>query len=346
MQFPGAAPPSVGVLFDSSFDRIDDLLTMALLYGLDGKGEMRMSAVTVSRPDFAAAQFCEVVKRFYMGAGGGFGFGASFPVGLATALQGKPQAKPLPVYSALLTKTSDDGAPLYKPAIESFIDTGDPATVLRNALTASQPHNTIVIASGPLSSLARLMEMRGSKDLIALNVRYLAIAAGPWIAADAAAAKVAQHVFDEWPTPIFASSAELGAAVRFPASSIEKDFAWSKAHPVADAYRAFQPMPYDAPTSAMDAALYAIRPSAGYFKLSGPGVFRASATGVEFTPSAQGKHQLLLPDEAQTSAVVKAFTELASARPVVRARRGPKADANADAKADPNADKAQPVKKQ
>jgi purine nucleosidase len=347
MQFPGAAPPSVGVLFDSAFDRIDDLLALALLYGLDGKSEMRMSAVTVSRPDFAAAQFCDIVKRFYTGAAGGFGFGASFPVGLAADAQGKPQTKPLAVYPALLAKTTDDGAPLYKPAIENFLDTADPATVLRNALTASQPHNTIVIAGGPLTSLARLMELRGSKDLIALNVRYLAIAAGPWIAADANAAKAAQRVFDDWPTPIYACSVELGAAVRFPASSIDKDFAWSKAHPVADAYRAFASVsangaPYDAPTSTMDAALYAIRPDKGYFKLSGPGLFRASAAGVEFTASAQGKHQLLMPDEAQTGAVVKALTELASAQPVVRARRGPRADA----KTDPNADKTQPVKKQ
>jgi hypothetical protein len=339
MQFPGAAPPSVGVLFDSAFDRIDDLLALALLYGLDGKGEMRMSAVTVSRPDFAAAQFCDIVKRFYAGAAGGFGgFGASFPVGLAGAGQGKPQANTLPVYSTLLAKTGDDGAPLYKPAIEGYNDTADPATVLRNALTASQPRNTIVVAGGPLTSLARLLDMRGSKEMIALNVRYLAIAAGPWIAAGGNATKAAQRVFDDWPTPIYASSAELGDAVRFPASSIEKDFAWSKAHPVADAYRAFGTMPYDAPTSAMDASLYAIRPTAGYFKLSGPGLFRPSAAGIEFTASAQGKHQLLTPDEAQTGAVVKALTELASAQPVVRARRGPRTD--------PNADKPQPVKKQ
>jgi len=332
MQFPGAAPPPVGVLFDSAFDRIDDLLALALLYGLDGKGETRVTAVTVSRPDFAAAQFCDVVRRFYSGGGGGgFGFGASFPVGLADG-----PAKPLPAYSTLVAKTGDDGAALYKPALENFNDTGDPATVLRNALTASQPHNTIMVAGGPLTTLARLIAQRGSKELIALNVRYLAIAAGPWIGADL---KAAQRVFDDWPTPIYAACSELGAAVRFPASSIEKDYAWSKAHPIADAYRAFGAMPYDAPTSAMDASLYAIRPAAGYFKLSGPGVFHASAAGVEFTAAAQGKHQLLLPDETQTGAVLKALTELASAQPVVRARRGPRTD--------PAADKpqAQPIKK-
>lgn len=327
MQFPGAAPPPVGVLFDSAFDRIDDLLALALLYGLDGKGEARMTAVSVSRPDFAAAQFCEIVKRFYSGPGGGFGF--SFPVGLAAG-----QAKPLPAYAALLAKTGDDGAPLYKPPFEKFEETSDPATVLRNALSASLPHNSIMIAGGPLTTLARMLALAGSKEMIALNVRYLAIAAGPWIGADA---KAAQRVFDDWPTPIYASSAELGAALRFPAACIEKDFDWSKAHPVADAYRVFQPMPYDAPTSAMDASLYAIRPKAGYFKLSEPGVFRASATGLSLTASAQGKHQLLMPDETQAANVIKVLTELASAQPVVRARRGPRTGANAD--------KPQPIKK-
>jgi hypothetical protein len=337
MQFPGAAPPPVGVLFDSAFDRIDDLLALSILYGLDGKNETRMTAFSVSRPDFAAAQFCDIVKRFYSGAAGGGGFGVNFPIGLASG-----QNKPLPVYAALLAKTGDNGAPLYKAALEDYNDTGDPATVLRNALSASQPHNSILIAAGPLTTFARLLALRDSKEIIALNVRYLSIAAGPWISSDANAVKAAQFLFDDWPTPIFAASPELGDAVRFPASCIDKDFAWSKAHPVADAYRAFQPMsvnggPYDAPTSAMDASLYAIRPKAGYFKLSDPGVFRASATGIEWKLSPQGKHQLLLPDEAQTANVVKALTELASAQPVVRARRGPRTD--------PNADKPQPIKK-
>jgi hypothetical protein len=323
----------VGVLFDSAFDRIDDLLALALLYGLDGKGEARVAAVTVNRPDLAAAQFCDIVKRFYTGApAASSGFAASFPVGLAA---GPP--KPLPVYAALLAKNGDDGAPIYKPAFETFEETGDPATVLRNALSASQPNNSILIAGGPLSAIARLLALRGCKEMIALNVRYLAIAAGPWTASTPAAAKDAQRVFDEWPTPIYAAGAELSAAIRFPAASIEKDFAWSKAHPVTDAYRAFQPMPYDAPTPSMDAALYAVRPKAGYFKLSGPGNFRTAASGVEWTAAAQGKRQLLLPEESQTANAIKAFTELASAQPVVRARRGPRTD--------PNADKPQPIKK-
>ncbi len=181
MQFPGAAPPPVGVLFDSAFDRIDDLLALALLYGLDGKGEMRMTAVTVSRPDFAAAQFCDIVKRFYSGSAGGFGFGASFPVGLA-ARTGEA--------AACVLRAAGQERRRWRAALQ---------TGARNLQRYSRPRNRAAkrldgVAAAQFHrdrrgsanhACARLLALTGSKELIALNVRCLAIAAGPWIAADA-----------------------------------------------------------------------------------------------------------------------------------------------------------------
>ena len=43
--------------------------------------------------------------------------------------------------------------------------------------------------------------------------------------------------------------AEVGEALPYPGASIESDLSWSTAHPVGDAYRAFKPMPYDAPVT-------------------------------------------------------------------------------------------------
>jgi hypothetical protein len=40
---------------------------------------------------------------------------------------------------------------------------------------------------------------------------------------------------------------DVGEARPFPGAAVEKAFAWAPAHLVADAYRAFKPMPYDAP---------------------------------------------------------------------------------------------------
>ena len=323
MQFPGAGPQPPIAVYDSSFDRIEDFLTMAVLSGLDGKGDLRFNAVSVSRPDFATAQFVEVVKRFYSGTPFGTGFAAAFPVGLAAG-----KDKPLPVVAGLLTKKAEDGSQPYKGPIARYSDTGDPATVMRNSISAANPKAALVVTSGPLTSIAQMLALRGVKEMLALNVRHLAIAGSDHIAADP---KAAQFVFAEWPTPIFFCGEDVGKAALYPGASIEKDFAWSKVHPVADAYRAFGAMPYDAPTTPLDAALFAGRPGNGFLKPSDPGTLRLGANGVELTPGA-GKHHRLQLEPGKSADLVTILTELASAKPVVRARRGPRAaDANADA---------------
>jgi hypothetical protein len=117
------------------------------------------------------------------------------------------------------------------------------------------------------------------------------------------------------------SGREVGEALPFPASSIEKEFAWSPAHPIVDAYRAYKPMPYDASTGDMTAVLYAGRPQEGYFKLSDPGTIAvADDGGTRFSPSPEGKHRHLILDPAQKDRIIKAFTEVASAKPVPRQR--------------------------
>jgi hypothetical protein len=314
MQFGGGGTPPVGVLFDGAFDRIGDLLALAVLYGLETKSEARVVSISVNRSDFPASQFCDVVKRYY--SPGGF-FGGGLPVGAAEGTQ-----KPLPVYAKLLAKADEKGDPVYKPGLSRFIDSADPATVMRNALTASQPHNSIVVASGSLASVGRLLGLRGSKLIIEDTVRHLVIA-------DPKNVSDAQRVFAEWPTPIYLCGADIGDAIRYPAASIDNDFKGPKANPFVDAYRAFGEMPYDAPTGPADAGLFAVRSTANLFKLSDPGTFRVSASGaLELDPSPSGKHRRLIFDETQKDNVVKALTQLASAPPRQGGgRRGARPDA-------------------
>jgi hypothetical protein len=152
-----------------------------------------------------------------------------------------------------------------------------------------------------------------------------AFPAGPpeaHVKADIAAAK---KVFAEWPTPIVASGAEVGSALEFPGASIEKQFAEAMPdNPVADAYRAWQPMPYDAPSWAMTAALYAARPKEDYFTLSGPGMIDVDRDGrTSFTASEKGNHRYLIVDPAQKEKITLAYVELASAKPQAPRRFGP-----------------------
>lgn len=328
MQFPGQGKPPVGVIFDCDMgNSIDDALALALLYGLDGKNEARVVSVSVTKSNLKAAALCEVIGRFYAGAvSGAFGgAGRTLPVGMTL---GKV-SDDTPMLTGTLSKRNAEGAPVYVHGIEQLIDTADPVAVIRNAFTSQHDQNAMVVLVGPATNLAKVLDLPGVKDLISRKVRLLSVMGGAYpegapefnIKSDIAAAK---KLFAEWPTPIVASGFEVGEGLLFPAASIEKDFAWSPAHPVVDAYRAHKPMPYDAPTWDMTSVLYAVRPQEGYFKLSDPGMIRVLDDGrTKFTAAPEGKHRYLILDPAQKERIIKTYTEIASAKPVVRQRFRP-----------------------
>ncbi len=327
MQFPGQGKPPVGILFDSDMgNRIDDALALALLYGLDGKNEARVVAVSVSKSNLKAAAFCEAVGRFYAGAvSGAFGgFGRTLPVGLSVTGW---MPEDTPMIASPLSRKNPDGAPVYAHGINKLTDTAEVPALLRNALTSQHDQNAIVVLAGPATNLVAMLRLSGAKDWVARKVRMLSISGGAFpggepefnIKSDIQAART---LLAEWPTPIVFSGQEIGAALPYPGTSVEKDFAWSGAHPVADAYRAYKPMPYDAPTGDMSAVLYAIRPQENYFKLSEPGTVTVLDDGrTRFTPSPQGKHRHLILDPAQKERIIKTYTEIASAKPVPRTFR-------------------------
>jgi hypothetical protein len=290
MQFPGPAKPPVGIVFDSAMDKIDDVLALAILHGFEGKDQARIAAICVSSGDLRAAQFCDGVGRFYASAttGPAAMFMHFTPIGLSTA---KPSGE-----------TRMFGKPAYPNSIKSMNDTADAATLIRNALEAQYDQNAAVVLSGPATDLANLLDMYGVKEWISRKIRLLC-ATEPGIQADAAAA---EKVFAEWPTPIVIVGREIGEALPFPGDSIEKDFAWSTAHPVVDAYRAYRPMPYDAPSCAMAAMLYAVHSNEGYFKLSDG-----------------GKRRSLILDPEQKERIIRTYVEMASAKPVARKPRHP-----------------------
>lgn len=318
--------PPVGVVFDCDLgNQIDDALALALLYGLDGKNECRVVATTISKPNLKAAALSEVIGRFYAGeVSAAFNaVGRTLPVGLAT--EGK-YVEDTPMMT-VLAKQTPEGKPLYAHGIHRLTDTADPVDVLRNALSGQQPQNAVVVVTGPLSNLAAMLKFNIVKPLIPERARMLVIAGGaypegkadPGIQADVVAAR---KVFAEWATPIVVVGSEVGEAIPFPAASIEKDFAWSTAHPVVDAYKAHQPMPYDAPTTAMAAVLYAVRAKDNLFQLSEPGTISVLDDGrTKFTPSLRGRHRYLIVNAAEKSKVQQAYVEIASAKPVPKAPR-------------------------
>lgn len=317
MQFTGLGKPPVGVVFDSDMgDNIDAALALALLYGFDGKNEARVVSLSVTKSNLQSAAYCDAVARFYAGAvNGGFdGFARKLPVGMAVT--GKI-SNSTPMLTETLARVNADGTAQYPNTIHQLNDTADPAALIRNAFTAQYDQNAMAVLCGPATNLVNALRLPGVKDLISRKARLLAVACDS-LAQDIPAAR---RLFAEWPGPIVTAGNDIGAALPFPAASIEKDFAWSPAHPIADAYRAYKAMPYDAPASGMAAVLYAVRPQEGYFKLSAPGTVAVLDDGsLEFTASPAGKHRSLIFDPEQKDRILQVYTEVASAKPVPRQR--------------------------
>jgi|SRR5579862_3606387 len=298
MQFPAIAKPPVGIVFDSAMDRIDDVIALAMLHGFEGKEQARIAAVSISRPDLEAARFCDALRIFYSSAitGPAAMFMHAPAVGLA---DGKPGGG-VPML---------DVAETNKSAIKSVIDTADPATLIRNSLMAYHDQNAAVVLSGPATNLAKLLDMYDAKELVKRKVRLLCMTE-IGLDGDPAAARVVRA---GWPGPIATVDRQVGESLPFPGASLDKDFAWATAHPMVDAYRVYRPMPYDAPSWAMAAVLYAVRPKEKYFQLS------------------DGK---VLLDPAQKENIIRAYIDLASAKPVPRKPRKPPDDKKDDKKAE------------
>jgi hypothetical protein len=328
----GSVRPPIGIAFDGDLgNRIDAVLALAMLNGFTAKGEARRISLSVSSSSLKAAQLADVIAGFYAGrqvAGPSGGIG-QIREGLIGMPQGGVSQDATPILAATLSKKAADGTPLYASSISRLLDTAESSVLIRNLLLAQNDENASIVLAGPATGLARLLALYGSRPQIVSKVKQLVVAAGTFptgppdaaITSDLAAART---VFAEWPTPLIAVGSEVGAALPYPGSSIDSDLAWSPAHPVADAYRAFKPMPYDAPATALAAVLQAVHPGDGYFTQSAPGTISVLDDGrLQFTPGADGKHRYLIVDPAQKDRILTLYKEMVSAPPAPRpGRRG------------------------
>jgi hypothetical protein len=323
------ARPPLGIAVDGDLgSRLDAVLAVAMLNGFAAKGEARRISLSVSSPSLSAARLADVIAEFYPTLPTGAGF---LTIGLADVKAPRfgvsDRAAPSEGASglaAMLSQTAADGTPLYPTRIGSILDTAENCILLRNMLLAEHDGNAAIVLAGPATGLARLLDMHGARSQIVAKVRYLVVAAGSFaggapdraIQRDVAAAR---RLFAEWPTPLVAVGSEVGEALRYPASSIENDLAWSPAHPIAAAYRALAAMPHDASTTALAAVLHAVQPGEGHFKLSEPGVIRVLDDGqTRFMAAKDGPHRHLILDPAQRGRLVALYTSLVSAMPAPR----------------------------
>jgi inosine-uridine nucleoside N-ribohydrolase len=301
---PASAATPLHVIFDTDMGNdVDDALALAMLHALASRGEVKLLAVTVSKDNPWAAEYVRLVNEYY-GRG-------TIPVGI--------------VHDG---KTPDDGAYVRKvcelhgrhPGKETV---SDAVQLLRKTLAGETDGAVTLIQVGFSTNLARLIESApddysnlSGMELVKRKVRLLTVMAGNFAEAKPEYnvmidVPAASKLFATWPTDIYISGYEIGAAILFPAASIENDF--PAGNPVAEAYRLYDKMPYDRPSWDLTTVLYDLRSDRGYFDVSPPGDVVVSPNGsTRFKPSAQGKRYFLKVNPLQVAQVREACVWLAS----------------------------------
>lgn len=325
MNLAQAAPTPVKVIFDTDIGNdVDDVLALAMLHSLQARRQCELLAVTITKNDELAGPFVSALNTFYGHP--------DIPIGYTQAHLKNEPSKFLPLADAI-----DNGKPRYPHTLRRSSDALPATQVLRAALS-TQPDNSVVLVQvGFFSNLAALLETSGDaksplagRDLVKRKVRMLSVMAGSFqpipghkrfseynIVNDLSAA---QKVAKEWPTAIVWSGFEIGVSLPYPARSIEQDFNYVPHHPVAEAYRLYNPPPHERPTWDLTSVLYAVFPDPGYFDLSAPGQVTVADDGsTQFVPMPKGRDRFLILKEEQRARVKEAFVQLASEPPHRRA---------------------------
>jgi inosine-uridine nucleoside N-ribohydrolase len=298
------------VIFDTDIGNdVDDALALSMLHALESRAECRLIAVTITKDNPWAAPYVDLVNTFYGRA--------HIPIGM---VRNGVTPQDSPMIRVPATRRRPDGRLVYPRRLASGAEAPEAVALLRRVLGDEKDGSVVMVQVGFSTNLARLLDSPTDLDLVRRKVKLLSVMAGNFaqpkpefnVQQDPASAK---KLFDRWPTPIVASGFEIGNALLFPAAAIEHDFAWAADHPVAEAYRNYKPMPYDRPTWDLTAALYAVRPHAGYFSLSPPGKISSDDQGrTQFQPDPAGRHRYLILSDGQRLRVLEAMIHLASSR--------------------------------
>ncbi len=310
----------LGLIFDTDIGNdVDDALALGLIHALQSRGQCRLLAVTITKDHPLAAEFVDAVNTFYGRP--------DIPVGIVHNGMTKDESKFLG-----LARQKDNGQLRYPHDLQG--EKAPDATRLLREVLQAQPDQSVAIAQvGFSTNLARLLDTQpddasplSGVDLVKQKVRLLSVMAGDFrkdigrdrfveynIKMDIPSA---QKLLSQWPTPIVMSGFEIGVAVPYPAVSIEQDYGYVEHHPVAEAYRLYEPPPHNRPTWDLTSVLYAVFPQRGYFDLSPSGTVIAEDDAfTRFEPSDDGQHRFLLLNDAQIARVTESLVQLSSQPP-------------------------------
>ena len=314
-----AAEP-VRLIFDTDIGNdVDDALALGVIHALQSRGQCQLLAVTITKDNPRAAEFVDAVNTFY-GRG-------DIPVGIVHDGVTKEEGKFLK-----LARQEDDQQLRYPHDLQGD-EAPDAVQLLRQILPVQPDHSVVIAQVGFSTNLARLLdtppddncELSGV-DLVKRKVRLLSMMAGDFRANVGRDRFVeynikmdipsGQKLVQRWPTPIVFSGFEIGIAVPYPAVSIEQDYGYVAHHPLAEAYRLYEPPPHNRPTWDLTSVLYAVFPERGYFDVSAAGTVTVEDDAFSrFDAAAEGQHRFLQLNDLQIARVTEALVQLSSQPP-------------------------------
>lgn len=298
---------------------VDDALALDMIYKYLDAGQIDLLGIMTNKDSKYSAEYLDVMNTWY-------GYPQT-PIGIIrNGADCENDATNYAKCACLLQKENGEAA--FKRSLKDYGQLPDAHTLYRKLL-AQQPDSSVtVISVGFSTNLARLLDTPADdispltgKELVAKKVKLLCTMAGCFnnpnlyeynVVKDIPAA---QKVFAEWPTRLVTSPFEVGITINYPGSSIENDFQWAPMHPMVEAYKSYQKMPYDRPTWDLTSVLYSIE-GPSFFTTSPAGRINVTDKGATvFTPDTTGDRFYMTVDSVQAETIKKHFVELITKKP-------------------------------
>ena len=311
----------VRVIYDTDMGNdVDDAMALAVIHALQDRGECRLLAVTVSKDNFHAAAYCDLLNHYYGRPG--------IPIGIVRNGPTPEDGR----YVRQVCEARDQGRLRYARSLNRPGEVEEATPLLRRTLAGQPDQSVIMIQVGFSTNLARLLDsppdryspLQG-KDLAARKIRLLSMVAGSFgqpgpkdgreynVYKDLPSAR---KLFDAWPTPIVVSAYEIGMAIRYPGERMRLRGGSAGLHPVREAYRLYVPNLPDRATWDLTSVLYAVRPGRAYFRVSAPGEVSLDPVGrTRFKRGGHGRHRHLKIDERQVPRIRELLVELVEHTP-------------------------------
>ena len=317
--FAGCRRPVNLIMETDIGNDVDDAIAMDLLYKYVDAGKINLLATCINKEGTAPGEFVDILNTWYGHP--------DIPIGIIH--EGADCETDAINYAQAVVQMKDkDDKPAFKRTLKDHSNLPEAHILYRKLLSKAADKSVVIASVGFSTNLSRLLESPADeyskltgKELVAKKVKLLVTMACNFVdqkhheynvVKDIPAAKA---VFGEWPTPVVTSPFELGIQVTYPATSIENDFGWAGLHPMVEAYKAYQKMPYDRPTWDPTAVLFAVE-GERWFTVSEPGFIKVTDEGSTFfTPDEKGTRRYLTVSPEQAESIRAHFVEVVTSKP-------------------------------